>query len=65
MVAGMLKDPASQNLWPVGIVVLAVPALAASAIGTFVGSLVVRLTEAKTGTNTAPDQALSSRVRFL
>ena len=40
---GLFGDPISQSLWPVGIVALAVLALAASSLGTLLGSLALRL----------------------
>lgn len=43
MLVEMLRDPASQNLWPVGVVALEVFALAASTLGTLLGNLVLRL----------------------
>ena len=43
MLLGMLKDLSSQNLWPIAIAVLSVVALAASFIGTLIGSYVLRL----------------------
>jgi len=49
MLAEMVKDPTSQNLWPVGVVLLAVFAIAASAMGTLMGGLILRLIHATTG----------------
>jgi hypothetical protein len=45
---GMLKDPTSQNLWPIGILVLGIFALVASFIGSFFGSLVLRISNEHT-----------------
>jgi hypothetical protein len=47
MVLEMLKDPTSQNLWPIAVVMLAAFGLAASVIGTLVGGLVRRLLGSK------------------
>lgn len=54
MVVEVLKDPTSQNLWPISVVVLAVFALAASSIGTLLGSLVLRLLNGKSETESGP-----------
>ena len=43
MALRMLRDPTSENLWPVAVVALAVFALAAAALGTLVGSVALRL----------------------
>jgi hypothetical protein len=43
MVVEMLRDPTSGNLWPIAVAVLAVFSLAASLLGTLLGSLVLRL----------------------
>lgn len=43
MLVEMLRDPSSQNLWPVTVAALTVFALAASALGTLLGSLALRL----------------------
>src|SRR5262245_27616066 len=51
MVVEMVKDPTSGNLWPVAVVVLGIFALAASAIGSFVGGLILYLGGAKAGTD--------------
>jgi len=54
MLAEMVKDPTSQNLWPVGVVLLAVFAIAASAMGTLMGGLILRLIHATTGRDSGP-----------
>jgi len=54
MVAEMIKDPTSGNLWPVAVVVLGVFAIAASAVGTLIGSLILRLFKVTTGTDSGP-----------
>jgi len=43
MLLAMLKDPTSGNLWPIAVVTLGIVALAASAVGTALGSLVLLL----------------------
>lgn len=43
MLMEMLKDPSTHNLWPIALAVLAVAALAASALGTLAGNLAVFL----------------------
>jgi drug/metabolite transporter (DMT)-like permease len=48
LLLGMLNDPTSQNLWPIAIVVLGIVALVASFIGTFIGSLALRLIHGST-----------------
>lgn len=46
IVVGMLRDPASQNLWPIGLAFLGVVSLALSVLGTVVGGLLLRLVDA-------------------
>jgi len=54
MLVVMFKDPSSHNLWPLGVVALAVAALAASSVGTLSGHLLVLLWRGVSGGRNAP-----------
>lgn len=49
IVFGMMRDPTSQNLWPVGLAVLAAIAVAVSSLGTVVGGVVLGVINASGG----------------